>query len=69
LFRMGKTYHITAIKKGDRLFFNVEGEGQEKLFAWQSPLIGEVTEGRIGLRHMWMKSARYANFAVSILEE
>lgn len=41
----------------------------EKLFAGPSPLIGEVTEGWIGLRHMWMKSARYANFTVSILEE
>ncbi len=68
LFRTGKTYHITAIKKGDRLFFNVAGDDLEKLFAWQSPLIGEVTEGRIGLRHMWMKSARYQNFSVSVLD-
>ncbi|MEA2067577.1 MAG: hypothetical protein U9P12_00115, partial [Verrucomicrobiota bacterium] len=67
LFRTGKTYHITAMKKGDRLFFNVEGEAGEKLFAWQSPLIGEVAEGRIGLRHMWMKSARYKNFSISVL--
>ena len=69
LFRTGKTYHITAIKQDDRLFFNVVGDGKEKLFAWQSPLIGEVTEGRIGLRHMWMKSARYANVTVSVLEK
>ncbi len=69
LFRTGKTYHITALKKGDRLFFNVEGDGKERLFAWQSPLISEVTEGRIGLRHMWMKSARYKNFTVSVLEK
>ncbi|QHI69118.1 DUF1961 family protein [Tichowtungia aerotolerans] len=68
LFRPGKTYHITAIKKGNRLFFNVKGDGQERLYAWESPLISEVTEGRIGLRHMWMKSARYKNFIVSSLE-
>ena len=68
LFRTGEPVHITAIKKGDRLFFNVKGDGTEKLFSWQSPLIGEVTEGRIGLRHMWMKSARYENFTVSVLE-
>lgn len=69
LFHTGQTVHITAIKKGDRLFFNVAGGGKEKLFAWQSPLISEVTEGRIGLRHMWMKSARYKNFTVSVLEK
>ena len=69
LFRTGKTCHIIAIKKGDRLFFNVKGEGKEQLFSWHSPLIEEVTEGRIGLRHMWTRSARYENFKVSVLEE
>ena len=69
LFRTGTTYHITATKRDDRLFFNVEGGDRERLFAWQSPLIGEVTEGRIGLRHMWMKSARYKNFTVSVLAD
>ena len=61
--------HITASKTGERLFFNVEDDGNEKLFEWQSPLIGEVTEGRIGLRHMWMKSARYNFFMASVLED
>ena len=69
LFRTGETYHITAIKSGDRLFFHVAGAGEETLFAWQSPLIAEVTQGRIGLRHMWMKSARYENFTVSVLRD
>jgi chondroitin-sulfate-ABC endolyase/exolyase len=68
LFHTGKTYHITAIKKGSRLFFDVEGDGSKKLFAWESPLIGEVNEGRIGLRHMWMRAACYRNFNISVLE-
>ncbi len=69
LFHTGTTCHITAIKRDDRLFFNVKGGDRERLFAWQSPLIGEVAEGRIGLRHMWMKSARYKNFTVSVLAD
>ncbi|MCK5923373.1 MAG: hypothetical protein KAG66_20725, partial [Methylococcales bacterium] len=48
-----------GLVKDDHLFFNVADDSIEKLFAWPSPLIGEVIEGRIGLRHMWMKSARY----------
>ena len=41
----------------------------DTLFAWQSPLIDEVAEGRIGLRHMWMKSARHKNFTVLVLAD
>jgi hypothetical protein len=70
LFRSNRTYHITAIKRGDRLFFNVRDRGgKETLFSWQSPRIGEIAEGRIGLRQMWVKSARYKNFAISVLEK
>jgi len=29
----------------------------------------EISEGRIGLRHMFTRSARYANFRVSVPEK
>ncbi|MFW2480451.1 MAG: hypothetical protein ACN4GF_10070 [Lentimonas sp.] len=67
LFHTVETYHVTAIKNGDRLFFHVQGEAKQTLFSWHSILIVEVSQGRIGLRHMWMKSARYENFTVSVL--
>lgn len=66
LFHPGKTYHVTAIKKGDRLSFQIEGDGIDKTFSWQSPRIGSIHEGRIGLRHMFTRSARYRNFSVSV---
>jgi hypothetical protein len=70
LFDTGKTYHITIIKRGDRLFFNVKDRGgKETLFSWQSPLIEEISGGRIGLHQMWEKSARYKNFSISVLGE
>jgi hypothetical protein len=70
LFDTGKTYHITIIKRGDRLFFNVKDRGgKETLFSWQSPLIEEISGGRIGLHQMWKKSARYKNFSISVLGE
>lgn len=57
-------YKITVLKTGTKLYFNVKGNGDEKLYSWdlaegQSPL-----EGRIGLRHMYTRSSRYKNFKV-----
>ncbi len=64
LYKPGETYHITVIKNDDEVFFKVIGSDVEKLFYWTSPKIKEVTEGRIGLRHMYTRSARYKNFKV-----
>lgn len=66
LFHPGKTYHITAIKKGSSLTFQIEGDGLAKTFSWQSDRIESIHEGRIGLRHMFTRSARYGNFVVSV---
>jgi hypothetical protein len=33
-----------------------------------NPELPAVTHGRIGLRHMFTRSARYSNFRVSVLE-
>lgn len=64
LFLPNVTYKITVIKTDSILYFKVKGNGKEELFSWilaegQSP-----TEGRIGLRHMYTRSARYKNFKV-----
>lgn len=64
LFKPGVTYHFTVIKAKDTVYFKVEGDGKSKLMHWKSPLIAAVTEGRIGLRHMHTRSARYANFKI-----
>ena len=68
LFRDGITYHMTVIKRGELLFIRVEGDGKKKYFQWDFSNFPPVFEGRIGLRHMWTRSSRYANFSVSKLE-
>ena len=68
LFIPGIKYHITIVKRGDKLFMKVEGDGKLKLFNWDYSGHPQITEGRIGLRHMWTRCSKYANFSVSELE-
>jgi hypothetical protein len=64
LFVPGETYRITVIKAKKDLFFKVTGEEDSKLFAWSLKEDQMVSQGRIGLRHMYTRSARYKNFKV-----
>jgi len=64
LFLPNVTYKITIIKTDSKLYFKVKGNNAERLFSWdlidgQSP-----QKGRIGLRHMFTRSARYKDFKV-----
>ena len=69
LFKDGLTYHMTVIKKDDLLMIRVEGDGKTAFFSWDFSDHPPITVGRIGLRHMWTRSSRYANFSVSELME
>lgn len=66
LFLPGKTYKITVIKTKSKLFFNVKGEKENKLFSWDLAENQSPEEGRIGLRHMFTRSARYSDFKVFV---
>ena len=68
LFLPGETYKITVIKTGSKLFMNVKGKELEKLFSWDLPAENPITEGRIGLRHMYTRSARYRDIRISVRE-
>lgn len=64
LFLPNVTYKITVIKTGTKLYFNVKGDGLEKLFSWNLAEGQSPDAGRIGLRHMFTRSARYRDFKV-----
>lgn len=63
LFVPNETYKITVIKTKQKLYFRVKINQVSKLFEWdlKAPLI---KKGRIGLRHMYTRSARYKNFKI-----
>ena len=64
LFKTDETYAITVIKSSDRLFFKVKGKENMKIFTWNLEDWKPITEGRVGLRHMFTRSARYTNFKI-----
>ena len=44
-----------------------EGSKGARLFYWDTSRFQPVTEGRIGLRHMWTRCSRYKNVRISTL--
>ncbi|MEK6230864.1 MAG: DUF1961 family protein, partial [Luteolibacter sp.] len=65
LFATGVKHHITVIKKDRDLHVRVENPDQVVYCHMTNPDLPVITEGRIGLRHMFTRSARYANLRVS----
>ena len=66
LFQPGELWHITAIKKDGILRFIGGHDGERHVFEWDLSQFPEVTEGRIGFRHMWTRCSRYRNVRISV---
>jgi hypothetical protein len=64
LFKRGVPHKITVIKKGDDLFMYIRNREKEKLYHWKTDSFPPILEGRIGLRHMWTRAARYRDFHI-----
>jgi hypothetical protein len=68
LFAPGVPHRITVIKQANDLFMMIRNADREYLAHWDTSGQPPVTEGRIGLRHMYTRSARYRDFRVSVRE-
>ena len=68
LFATGVPHKITVIKKDRDIFMRVENAEQTIYCHMNNPDLPAVTEGRIGLRHMFTRSARYKNLRISTPE-
>ena len=66
LFQPGVTYHFTVTKIGHSLSFEVAeiGSKNSKEFKWDTSSFHEISSGRIGIRHMYTRAARYANVKI-----
>jgi hypothetical protein len=56
-----------VIKRGTDLFMRISNDRQVYCCKMSNTALPTVTEGRIGLRHMYTRSACYKNFRVSAL--
>lgn len=68
LFKPGVPHTITVIKKGNELFMHIRNKQKEQLCRWSTSAFPPILEGRIGLRHMWTRAARYRNFRIFQLD-
>lgn len=66
LFNPGVPHKISVIKKDRDLFMRVQNPDQVAWFHMANPDLPVITEGRIGLRHMFTRSARYKDFRISV---
>lgn len=66
LFLPNVPYKMTWIKNKTQLLLRVEGEGKQKKYTWDLSGFPAVTEGRIGLRHMFTRSARYRDVNIYV---
>lgn len=65
LFETGVPHKITVIKKARDLFMKVENAEQTLYCHMENPSLPEISQGRIGLRHMFTRSSRYKNIKIS----
>lgn len=65
VFKPGVTYRITIIKEDREIAMKVQGADTTRVFWFKNDKLPPVTHGRIGLRHMYTRSARYKDFRVS----
>lgn len=68
LFEPGVPQHIVVIKQDRDLYLRVESPDQVFYGHMVNSDFPVVKEGRIGLRHMFTRSARYKNFRISTPE-
>lgn len=69
LFKIGVTYHLTFIKYETNLYMNVKGDGQDKTFYFDASAFPKIDKGRVGLRQMYTRNSKYANFRVYQLDK
>lgn len=65
-FKPKVPHQITVIKRDKEVFMRIRAGEKEQLCRFVNTKFPAVTEGRIGLRHMFTRSARYKDFRVSI---
>jgi len=63
-FKPNVKHHITIIKSGYDVYMNIKNESQEILYHWNYIHMPLISEGYVGLRHMYTRGSRYSDFKI-----
>ena len=64
IFKPGDTWHLIFEKLGMKLTFTATRGDEKRVFTWDASTFPPVAGGRLGLRQMWGRESRFANFKV-----
>jgi hypothetical protein len=67
LFEPGVPHKITIIKRDLSIYMHIQNAQKEMLCHFVNSKFPPITEGKIGLRHMYTRGAGYKDFKVSVL--
>ena len=67
LFAPGVPHRMSLIKSGDHIYFRIENDDRDLLCHWHNTKFPSIHDGRVGLRHMFTRGARYRNIQISTL--
>jgi len=67
-FRRGVTYRMTVILYEGTLYMQAADGDERRLFWFDTTTLPPLEEGYVGLRQMWARASRYADFRVSTLK-
>lgn len=65
LFEYGVPHSMTAIKGGDHVYLRIRNEERDLLCHWHNTEFPPIERGRIGLRHMFTRGARYRDIRIA----
>lgn len=63
-FKPGVKHHITIVKYRSMIYMMVKNSERKTLYYFNTASQPDISSGRIGLRQMWKRDSRYANFTV-----
>lgn len=65
LFEKGVPHHLTIIKLNREILVQIKNPSKTFHAVFGTQSLPEIQNGRVGIRHMFTRSARYKNFSIS----
>lgn len=65
LFEYAVPHRMTVVKSGDHIYFRIVNDARDLLCRWHNSAFPPIKEGRIGLRHMFTRGARYRDIRIA----
>jgi hypothetical protein len=66
LFHSGQRHCFCIIKRNQQISMKISNDEKTSFFHWKNKQSEDIHQGRIGIRHMFTRSAIYSDFKISV---